>query len=249
MTTERERVAATRRAGVASAAVKHSTPHIGIPIQRNPRLRWLTISYGVFWSLAAVAPVDRSTWLLENLLVFMLVGGLVATHRRFVFSNVSYACIFVFLMLHVVGSHYTYSQVPLAGSLATTFDLGRNHYDRFVHLAFGLLIAYPLREISLRTMHVHRIWSYLVPVISVLALSSIYEMLESWAAHITSPDTGIAFVGAQGDVWDGQKDMALAFAGACFAMGVTCFWRRRTGREPWFGWQPRAESIGRSFEA
>jgi putative membrane protein len=221
--------------GVHTVASKHETPHVGIPIQDNSFLRELVLIYVGVWMLGAMAPVDRSTWLLENLLVFAAVAVLIATHQRFVFSNLSYGLIIAFLGLHVVGSHYTYSEVPLSGRVASVFDLDRNHYDRLVHFAFGLMIAYPLREIGLRTLHVHRGWSYVVPVIATLALSSFYEILEFWAARLTSPETGIAFVGAQGDVWDGQKDMALALAGACIAMGLTWAWRKRTGCEPWFG--------------
>jgi len=205
----------------------------GTPIARNRFLQLLVALYAAAWGLGALEPVDRGTWLLENLLVVAFVGALVATHRRFVFSRLSYALIFVFLLLHVVGSHYTYSAVPAGAWVAEAFGLARNHYDRFVHLAFGALLAYPAREIVLRVMHVHRAWSYVVPVLTILALSSGYEMVEAWAARIVDPGVGIAFVGAQGDVWDGQKDMSLALGGAVLAMALTALARRGGRREPY----------------
>ena len=220
-----------------SSRSPHS-PHsgrVGIPFSRNPVLRWLVAVYGVAWGVAAVAPTDRQTWLLENLLVVALVGLLCLCHRYFVFSNLSHALIFVFLLLHVVGAHYTYSAVPFADWVAAELQLTRNPYDRVVHLSFGLLLGYPLRELVLRAMHVHRVWSYVVPVLAVLSLSATYEMIESWAARVVDPDVGMAFVGAQGDIWDGQKDMSLALAGAVIAMGLTALYRWRWGHEPYLG--------------
>ena len=55
---------------------------------------------------------------------------------------------------------------------------------------------------------------WVVPVLVMLAFSSAYEILEWWAARLSDPEVGMAFVGAQGDVWDGQKDMTLALAGS-----------------------------------
>jgi len=194
--------------------------------------------YLAVWGLLALEPVDRDTWLLENYLVFAVVGVLAFTHRRFVFSNLSYASIGVFLLLHAVGSHYTYSTVPLGDWVRDSFGLSRNHYDRFVHFAFGLLLAYPMREITLRRVHAHRLWSFVIPVLFIVTASSLYEILEWAAARVTSPEVGMAYVGAQGDVWDGQKDMVLALAGAVVAMVATAVCRRISGHEPY--------SLGRS---
>jgi putative membrane protein len=210
-----------------------SDPHVGIPLAQNPFLRRLVAVYLAFWLWAALFPVERSTWLLENLLVFALLGLLAATHRRFVFSNLSYGLIFAFLALHTVGSHYTYSAVPAGFWVRDALGLERNHYDRLVHFAFGLLLAYPIREVFLRAVHVHRVWSWVVPVLVMLALSSAYEILEWWAARLSDPDVGMAFVGAQGDVWDGQKDMTLALAGSILAMVIAAWLRRRGGHEPY----------------
>lgn len=218
----------------------HAAQHVGRHFGENPYLRRLVLVYAVLWAAAAIAPWDRPTWLLENLLVFALVGLLAATHRRFVFSNLSYSLIVLFLLLHAVGSHYTYSTVPLGDWLARVLALERNPYDRFVHFAFGLLLFYPLRELTLRVMHVHRVWSFAIPVAAILSLSAGYEVLESWAARIVRPEVGIAFVGAQGDVWDGQKDMTAALAGALLALGAAEWHRRRTGHEAYLAASWRA---------
>lgn len=185
------------------------------------------------WAVAAVAPVDRETWLLENGLVFVMVGVLAITHRRFAFSNLSYGLMFAFLLLHATGAHYTYSAVPVGNWVRDLLGLERNHYDRLVHFSFGLLMGYPLREMTLRVVHVHRIWGYLAPPIVVLAMGAMYEIIESWAAQAVNPAVGLAYVGAQGDVWDGQKDMTLAFTGSLLAMGAVALYRRATDHEPY----------------
>lgn len=210
----------------------HALP-VGRALRHNPLLQGLTVVFFGIATWAAWAPLDRSTWLLESVLVFVAVGLLAATHRRFVFSNVSYVLLFVFLVLHSVGSHYTYSEVPVGAWARDHFDLTRNHYDRVVHFAFGLLVAYPFRELALRVVHAHRAWSYVLPVFATIAMSSGYEILEWGAARIVDPDVGVAYVGAQGDVWDGQKDMALALSGAVLAMLVTRLWRTGDRAEPY----------------
>jgi len=206
---------------------------VGRPFTRNRPLQWLVGAYVLVWIWSGVAPIDRSTWVLENMLVVGLVLVLLVVHRRFRFSTFSNLSIFCFLLLHAVGSHYTYSAVPIGDWVRDAFELSRNHYDRFVHFAFGLLVAYPLREITLRSVHARGIWSYLGPLMATLALSSVYEIIEWVAARASDPAVGIAYVGAQGDIWDGQKDMTLAFAGACIAMAACALYRRLGGREPY----------------
>ncbi len=194
-----------------------------LPFRRNRPLQLLLLWLLGLWVVTAIAPFNRHDWLLENLLVFIYGAILIATYRRFAFSNLSYALFGVFLSLHLVGAHYTYSETPLGFWLQDALDLSRNHYDRIVHFSFGLLIAYPFRELLLRAAGVHRAWSYLLVVTVVLGFSGFYEALEGIVAMIVSPELGSAYLGTQGDEWDAQKDTALACAGSIIAMAVT--WR------------------------
>ena len=207
--------------------------HVGRPLPGNRFLLSLLVAYVAVFALAAVSPHGRGDWLLENLLVFAFAATLAATHRRFTFSNFSYLLIFVFLVLHAWGAHHTYSLTPLGFWLKDAFGLARNHYDRIVHFAFGLLLVYPLRELARRVLHLRGSWAYAVPALAILALSSGYEIVESWAARIVDPELGTAFLGTQGDEWDAQKDMSLGLLGALLALAATALYRRRTGREPW----------------
>ena len=193
-----------------------------IPEFRHNRfLQGLLLWLVALWVAMAIEPFDRGDWLLENVLVFVYAILLIATYPRFRFSNLSYGLFGVFLSLHLVGAHYTYSETPFGFWLQEMFDLSRNHYDRIVHFSFGLLIAYPFREFLRRVTGMRVGWSYLFAVVTVLAFSGFYEALEGAAAVVVSPELGMAFLGTQGDIWDAQKDTALAFVGSIAAMGIT----------------------------
>jgi putative membrane protein len=176
-----------------------------------------------------IAPHDRADWLLENALLFGGVAVLVATRRTLPLSRLSYTLIFLFLSLHAVGAHYTYSLVPYDAwveavtgrTLSSLTGWDRNHYDRLVHLCYGLLLAYPAREVFLRVADVRGFWGYFLPLDVVMATSTLYELIEWAAAMVFGGDLGIAYLGTQGDPWDAQKDMALAGLGAIIAMLVT----------------------------
>jgi putative membrane protein len=187
---------------------------------RNRLLQGLLAWLLLLWIVMAISPVDRRDWLLENLLVFFYGALLVLTYRRFSFSNTSYVLFSIFMSLHLVGAHYTYSEVPFGYWLRDALDLSRNHYDRIVHFSFGLLIAYPFRELLMRAAGVIRSWSYILAVAMVLAFSAFYEVMEGVVAMLVAPDLGMAYLGTQGDEWDAQKDSFLAFSGSLVAMLV-----------------------------
>lgn len=198
-------------------------------ISHRQYLLILAVAYGVLWTALAIEPADRSTWLLENSLPALFVLFIAVTNRRLLFSRLSYTLIFIFLCLHTVGAHYTYSAVPydrwiegLTGtSLNEAMGWERNHFDRLVHFCYGLLLAYPIREIFLRVVDVRGFWGYFLPLDVTMSTSMIYELIE-WGAAITfGGDTGMHFLGTQGDVWDAHRDMALASLGAVIAMLVT----------------------------
>jgi len=201
--------------GDPESVVKH------IPFNANRPLQGMLLWLVLLWMITAIEPFDRRDWLLENLLVFIYGFLLVITYRRFAFSNLSYGLFTVFLSLHLVGAHYTYAETPFGFWLQDLFELERNHYDRIVHFSFGLLIAYPFRELLLRAAGLRRSWSYLISVAIVLAFSNFYEIIEAIVAEIVSPELGSAYLGTQGDIWDAQKDAFVAFIGAVIAMSFT----------------------------
>ena len=207
-------------------------------MKRINLLLGLSAWYGLLWIVLAIAPRDRQDWLLENLLALSAVATLVATYRRFQFSTPSYVLITAFLSLHAVGAHYTYAEVPFGFGLQQAFGLSRNPFDRLVHFAYGLLLAYPLRELLIRLAGVQGLWSYYLPVSGMLAQSGLFEIVEALVAEIVSPELGAAYLGMQGDQWDAQKDMLAAFAGALLCMVVLLVCAR-------FGWTADFGSRGR----
>lgn len=187
-------------------------------------LSWLLI----LWVVTAINPLYPRDWLLENLLVFFWSAILVVSYRRFQFCNLSYLLFTVFLSFHLAGAHYTYAETPFGFWMQELFGFERNHYDRLVHFLFGMLLAYPMREVLLSRSGIRKSWSYFITVNCVAAFSAIYEILETIAAMIVSPELGAAYLGTQGDEWDAQKDALLAIIGAVTAMLVT--WQLARGK-------------------
>jgi putative membrane protein len=189
----------------------------------------LTALLGLEFAILAIRPYDRHDWMLENVLVVLFVGFLFVSYRRLTLSRISYFLIYVFLSLHLIGAHYTYSLVPYDQWVGTLFGTGandlpgweRNNYDRVVHFSYGLLLAYPVREIFLRVAALRGFWGYFFPLDITMSTSMIYELIEWGAAIVFGGELGQAFLGTQGDAWDAHKDMALASSGALLAMLVT----------------------------
>lgn len=167
------------------------------------------------WS--AIDPHDRLTWFLEVSPVIVAAFILVATYRRFRFTNLVYLLISIHAVILMVGGHYTYAEVPLFDSIEDTFGFARNHYDRVGHFAQGFVPAMVSREILIRLSPLHAgKWLFFIVVCICLAISAFYELIEWWVA-VASGTAAEAFLGTQGDVWDTQWDMFLALCGAILA--------------------------------
>jgi putative membrane protein len=199
----------------------------------------LLVLFMLLATALAFGPVDRGAWALEKALAVVGDLGLVATYRTVPLSKVSYTTIFVFLVLHEIGAHYTYALVPydewftsLTGrGLNERLGFERNHYDRLVHFAYGLLLAYPIRELVVRIGNLRGFWGYFIPLDVVMSTSMVYELVEWAAAEVFGGDLGMAYLGTQGDVWDAHKDMLLASLGGALALSITAAIHRRLQRD------------------
>jgi putative membrane protein len=198
----------------------------------NKYYLFLLTAFMVAWALAAINPVFPDDWLLENYLVFIFVPIIVVSGYYFRLSYVSYTLITIFMILHVIGSHYTYEHVPFGYTLQEWFGAERNMYDRMVHFSFGFLLAYPIREMFMRISKARGFWSYYLPFDVALSFSAIYEIIE-WQSAKGSSAAGIAFLGAQGDIWDAQKDMLMAGIGALIAMMIIFLIRAWLDKNIW----------------
>lgn len=184
---------------------------------------FLIIIFIIVWVWAAINPIFPRDWLLENYLIFLFVPIILIIGRYFKLSKVSYTLLTLFLILHIVGSHYTYEHVPFGYTLQEWFGENRNMYDRLVHFSCGFLLFYPIREMFIRLAKVRGLWSYIFPIDLLGSFSAIYEIIEWQAAKNVDPLSGLAFLGSQGDIWDAQKDMFMALIGACIAALIIFF--------------------------
>lgn len=195
----------------------------------------LALLFAVQFIVLGIAPRYRQDWALENVIVLAGVVVLACYWRRLPLSNASYALIFLFLSLHEIGSHYTYSEVPyddwfrsLSGrSLNSLLGWERNNYDRIVHFSSGLLLALPARELTRRLTGQTGPWVWIVPLSLLFSIAGLYELIEWGASLIFAKDLGMAYLGTQGDIWDAHKDMGLAHLGAALGFLVVARLRRR----------------------
>lgn len=198
-----------------------------------PKLqRWLLGLLAALLLLAQIAQPFPEVALLQHIPTLLLLLVAPWALRRWPLSTASVACIVLFMALHTLGGRYAYSNVPyddwaqaLTGSSLTELcDWQRNHYDRLVHFAFGALSVIPVTEVARRWGGLGPRGAILAVLSWVFALSCVYEIFEWVLTIIAAGDTADSYNGQQGDIWDAQKDMALAGVGAIM---VLVFRRRR----------------------
>ena len=214
-----------------------------VPFRYNRFLHVLCGLFLIVFAMSAIRPMMPEDWWLENGLVFLWVAALICTYKWLPFSDLSYLLIFLFLSLHEWGAHSRYAAVPFGEWMKEVFHSTRNNYDRLVHFSFGLLMAYPQREILMRKAKLDPRWSTFLPVWLILGYGAFYELIEAAAAAVLSPDAGEAFLGLQGDPWDTHKDMFMAFVGAIVAMTLTALWSRWNKAPGRFAREARQGSI------
>ena len=181
----------------------------------------------IVFAIGAINPVYRDVWLKESLLIFFFVPILIITYGKFRFSNTSYVLIAIFSILQIIGSHYTYSEVPLGVWLKDLLNFSRNHYDRLVHLLWGALLYLPVFEIYSKNLYTksRTFFYYLMPAAILVSLGALFEVIEWTLVRNVSLEESFAYLGAQGDIWDTQKDLFLKMIGS-FAMGIFYYTKR-----------------------
>ena len=157
---------------------------------------------------------DRPTWVLEVFPVLIGLVLLVATYRRFQFTNMLYCMLVIHSLIMAVGGIYTYAKVPLGFWMQDWFGFARNHYDRIGHFAQGFIPAMLVREILIRTSPLRRgKWLIFIVISICLAVSAFYELIE-FAYATAAGESADSFLGSQGDIWDAQWDMTFALIGS-----------------------------------
>ena len=180
-------------------------------------LIWVIVFLSVLtWS--AIEPADRLTWWMEVIPAIVGFIVLIMTRKRFPLTELVYFLILIHAIILMVGGHFTYAEVPLGDWLRDLVGGGRNNYDKLGHLAQGFIPVMIAREIMIRNKVVAaKGWLTFLLLSVVLAFSAFYELIEWWAALVSS-EAAESFLGTQGYVWDTQSDMLWALCGAILAL-------------------------------
>lgn len=189
-----------------------------IPFKKNTLLKLYLLIFFICWGFTFINTPDRVNWITENTLTIIFLTMLIIRYRKFCFSDLSYTLFFVYILLHIYGAEYTYAENPFGYWLKDVFHLQRNHYDRIVHFSFGFMITYPMRDYFKNYFHWPAWVCWILPIEITLSFSAAYELIEWLVADIFFPSEGMAYLGTQGDIWDTQKDMGIAFCGALLGM-------------------------------
>jgi putative membrane protein len=211
-------------------------PHLAAESVRH-RTSLAVVLLGVFMLVfiaLGIRPATRTDWLLENVITVLALVWVVWSYRRLPLSSLACVLLFTFGVLHEIGAHYQYSDVPydrwfatISGGRSLDAMLGfeRNQYDRLVHFLYGLLITPVAAEVISARVRLRGLWLFLIPVTFMMSHALIYELVEWFAASVFAADVGQAYLGTQGDVWDAQKDMFMATIGSLIAQPLW-MWRR-----------------------
>lgn len=180
-------------------------------------LFWLSGIYVVLFLGLAISPVDRMTWFVENVTVWIILAVILGLYARGVrFSKAAYAFMFVLIYLHTIGGHWTFALVPF-GWVTDLFGFSRNHFDRIAHFSVGFY-AFAIAEwLWSKRLVANKFLLFTYPVFVIATVAMGYEVIEWIYAALANPEAGIAYLGSQGDIWDAQKDMLADTLGALAA--------------------------------
>lgn len=175
---------------------------------------FLLLIYICVFVWSAINPIDFPVWKVEAITSAVSVILLIILYLFKVrLSNLAYLMCFVFPVMHIIGAHYTFANVPfdwfnnLIGST-------RNMYDRVAHASVGLY-SFAIMEMLLNYKMVNKKWiAYTYAIFFIMGLAMTYELFEWWYAVSIDPTAGIEVLGSQGDIWDAQKDMLMDTLGA-----------------------------------
>ena len=187
-------------------------------MSKDTILKTGALLYALLFLYLAIDPNDRAVWAVENIPVVIVFGYLVFTYKKFSFSLGSYIMMSFWLVLHTIGGHFTFANVPF-DFVNDLFGFERNNFDRFAHFSVGFFV-YPIVEYVLRKgWTTHYRFALFVGFMTIMGVAAIYELNE-WAFAVLTggSDVGLEYLGVQGDIWDAQKDMCCDGAGALVAL-------------------------------
>ncbi len=143
-----------------------------------PLLFTVFIALLIVWS--GINPSDRAVWYAEIIPVSIVFIALIATYRCFRFSNLAYVFMSFWLIMHTIGSYYTFADVPFDWAnrlLAPFLGEGRNHFDRVGHYIIGFY-AYPMAEWLLRRKLCRPALALFFSLFFIMSVAAAYEIID-----------------------------------------------------------------------
>ncbi|HEX2927262.1 MAG TPA: DUF2238 domain-containing protein [Ruminiclostridium sp.] len=196
------------------------TNNKSVSFKKNRILQIIAAVYMTVFVIFSINPVNTFNWWYESIIPLAVIFLLAFLYKRNRFSNFAYFCILIVLVLHAVGSHYTYAACPVGIWVSHYFGLVRNDFDRVVSFSYGLMISIPVLESIYRRMRIRYIGACILAVAIILVGAALYELFEAFSAMLLSTGYEEVFLGLQGDLWDSQKDMAFAVLGSSVSMSL-----------------------------
>lgn len=181
----------------------------------------LILLVAIVTMITCVSPIYPHEQLLQHIGTALLFIPLITDVFKKAMPMSAFAGLACFTILHVIGARYIYSYVPykeLAVSLrlvdTSFFQDSRNHYDRLVHFSFGVLLFPYLVYVCKKWFKLQQLIAVFMAWLMIQTGSMIYELFEWLLTIVMSADAADCYNGQQGDMWDAQKDMALALLGS-----------------------------------
>ena len=205
----------------------------------STRRIWIIVGLVVLVGLSFIGSPFLDLLPLQHVPTVILIVTYILLSKRYPLSRTSFICLAGFLLVHILGARYTYSNVPydewavsiFGKSISDIFGWTRNHYDRLVHFTYGIFFVIPAREVLIKYFGFSPRRASYFALEFIMASSMVYEVIEWLLGAIVAPDIADAYNGQQGDIWDSQKDMALATAGAIITLLVRPFLEKCSKRK------------------
>ena len=181
----------------------------------------LILLVAIVTMITCVSPIYPHEQLLQHIGTALLFIPLITDVFKKAMPMPAFVGLACFTILHVVGARYIYSYVPykeLAVSLGLVdtgfFQDSRNYYGRLVHFSFGILLFPYLVYVCKKWFKQQLLIAVFMAWLMIQTGSMMYELFEWLLTIVMSADAADCYNGQQGDMWDAQKDMALALLGS-----------------------------------
>ena len=186
----------------------------------------------VVLAITFINPIYPHDQILQHAGTLLLMIPLVYDLKKGRMPYAAFLGLSLFTILHIIGARYIYSYVPYSEWIVSTgivdagfFSGNRNYYDRFVHFMYGFLLFPYIMFLCQKRLRLGDMTAILFSWLIIQTGSMIYELFEWLLTVFMAPEDAESYNGQQGDIWDAQKDMALALIGS--TIPAVWYWCKR----------------------